>query len=76
MESVSDDPAEVNHRERIWFFPDKFWLATKDMSPEQASALMQIVETYAAAGDLQALKKYPFVFVGNPYKKPTSAPAA
>lgn len=76
MESVSDDPAEVNHRERIWFFPDKFWQVTKNMAPEEAAALMETVETYAAAGDLQALKKYPFVFVGDPYKKPKSAPAA
>ena len=39
------------------------------MPPEQASALMQEVEAYAAAGDVQALKKYSFVFVGDPYKK-------
>jgi hypothetical protein len=76
MESVADQPAEVNHRERIWFFPDKFWQATKDMPPDQASSLMQEVEAYAAAGDVQALKKYPFVFVGDPYKKTKLAPAA
>ncbi len=76
MESVADHPAEVDHRERIWFFPNKFWQATKDMPPEQASALMQEVEAYAAAGDMQALKKYPFVFVGDPYKKNKQPPAA
>ena len=74
MESVADHPAEVNHRERIWFFPDKFWQATKDMPPEQVSTLMEEVERYAAAGDVQALKKYPFVFVGDPYKKSKPAP--
>jgi hypothetical protein len=26
------------------------------------------VETYATAKDVEALKKYPFVFVGDPYK--------
>ena len=31
--------------------------------------LMEEVERYAAAGDVQALSKYPFVFVGDPYKK-------
>jgi len=76
MESVADHPAEVNQRERIWFFPDKFWQATKDMSPDQVSGLMEEVERYAAAKDVQALKKYPFVYVGDPYKKSKSAPAA
>jgi hypothetical protein len=79
MESVADHPAEVNHRERIWFFPDKFWQATKNMPPEQVASLMEEVERYAAAKDVQALKKYPFVFVGDPYKKKSKqqpAPAA
>jgi len=76
MASIADHPAEVNHRERIWFFPNKFWQATKGMPPDQASALMQEVEAYAAAGDVQALKKYPFVFVGDPYKKGKHKPAA
>jgi len=69
MESVADSPTEINHRERIWFFPDKFWQATKNMAPEQVSNLMEEVERYAAARDVQALRKYPFVFVGDPYKK-------
>jgi len=73
MNSVADSTAEVNHRERIWFFPNKFWQATKGMPPEQASALMEEVERYANAGDAQALSKYPFVFVGDPYKKKKSA---
>ncbi len=79
MEAVADHPAEVNHRERIWFFPDKFWQATKNMSSEQVASLMEEVEGYAAAKDTQALKKYPFVFVGDPYQKKKSrqpAPAA
>ena len=76
MESVVNHPAEVNHRERIWFFPDKFWRATKGMPPDQASALMQEVEAYAAAGNVQALKKYSFVFVGNPYKRSKREAAA
>ncbi|HME32775.1 MAG TPA: hypothetical protein VKG65_08505 [Terriglobales bacterium] len=80
MESVADHPAEVNHRERIWFFPDKFWQATKNMPREQAEALMEEVERYAEAHNVQALSKYSFVFVGDPYKrgarKRTPAPAA
>jgi hypothetical protein len=39
------------------------------MSAEQSDALMAEVERYAAAHDTQALRKYPFVTVGNPYKK-------
>ncbi len=68
-----DGSAEINHRERIWFFPDKFWAATKGMPEEQVSNLMAEVEGYAAAGDLQELRKYSFVFVGDPYKNDKSA---
>jgi hypothetical protein len=71
MPSLSDRSAESDRRHRIWFFPDKFWQATKDMPKEQAESLMAEVERCAAAGDLQALSKYPFVFVGDPYKKKT-----
>lgn len=60
--------SESNHRERIWFFPDKFWQATKNMPEEQVSLLMEEVERHAQAGDVVALRKYPFVFVGDPYK--------
>lgn len=69
MPSLSDSSVEMDRRRRIWFFPDKFWHATKDMPKEQADRLMAEVERCAAAGDLQALSKYPFVFVGDPYKK-------
>lgn len=68
MQVEADNIAEINHRERIWFFPDKFWNATKDMPPDQVSKLMEEVEKYAEAKDVEALKKYPFVFVGDPYK--------
>ena len=37
MESKSDSTAEVNPSERIWFFPDKFWRATKNMPPDEAA---------------------------------------
>ena len=68
--AASLDPAtETNQRERIWFFPDKFWQATKNMPKDEAANLMAEVERYAANRDLQALSKYPFVFVGDPYKK-------
>ena len=40
---------EINSRDRIWFFPDKFWRATKGMPAEEVSKLMEEVERYAAA---------------------------
>lgn len=76
MESIPDRTTEVNHRERIWFFPDKFWQATKNMPKDEAANLMAEVEQYAAAGNVQALSKYPFVFVGDPYKKKKQNSAA
>ena len=67
MQLMSDTDTEP--RNRIWFFPHKFWEATKNMPKEQAANLMAEVEGYAAAGDFQALRKYPFVVVGDPYKR-------
>jgi len=60
--------AEINHRERIWFFPNKFWAATKGMPADEVNRLMEEVERYAEAKNVEALKKYPFVYVGDPYK--------
>jgi len=65
---VETNHSEPNYRERIWFFPNKFWAATKGMAEAEIDRLMQEVERYAEAKDLEALKKYPFVFVGDPYK--------
>jgi hypothetical protein len=39
------------------------------MPKDEAANLMAEVEGYATAGDVKALSKYPFVFVGDPYKK-------
>ena len=64
----ADNTAEINYGERIWFFPNKFWQATKGMPADEVSKLMEEVERYAEAKDVEALKKYPFVFVGDPYK--------
>ena len=66
MPVEADHSAEMNQRERIWFFPNKFWAATKGMPAEEVSRLMQEVEQFAEAKNVEALKKYPFVFVGDP----------
>jgi len=73
MLAEADYSAEINHRERIWFFPNKFWAATKGMPTEEANRLMEEVEKLAEAKDVEALKKYPFVFVGDPYKDDKNA---
>ena len=73
MQVESDNTAEIEDSERIWFFPDKFWQATKDMPKEEASRLIEQVERLAEAKDVHALSKYSFVFVGNPYKKRPNA---
>ena len=73
MQVEADNKSETNHRERIWFFPNKFWQATKGMPKEQVSQLMEEVEKYAEAKDVEALKKYPFVFVGDPCKDGNAA---
>jgi len=65
--------AEAVQRERIWFFPHKFWQATKGMPKDEVSRLMSKVEEAAEAKDFDALKKYPFVFVGDPYRNGNAA---
>jgi hypothetical protein len=69
MQLISDCKTETQPRARIWFFPHKFWAATKNMPKEQAANLMAEVEGYAAAGDFQALSRYSFVEVGDPYTR-------
>lgn len=64
---------EVSHRERIWFFPHKFWQATKGMPKDEVAQLMSKVEEEAQAKDFEALKKYTFVFVGDPYRNGNAA---
>ena len=74
--ALSDAATESDQRTRIWFFPHKFWQATKNMPKEEAANLLTEVENYAAAGDVQALKKYSFVVVGDPYKRKEKPSAA
>ena len=64
---------EVDHRERIWFFPHKFWQATKGMPKDEVARLMSKVEEEAEAKNFEALRKYPFVFVGDPYRSGNAA---
>lgn len=67
MQLATDNSSESDARNRIWFFPHKWWQATKGMSKEDIADLMARVEQEAANQNFDALKKYPFVFVGDPY---------
>lgn len=73
LESGSNSTTEINRRERIWFFPHKFWQATKGMPKDEVARLMSQVEEAAETKDFDTLKKYPFVFVGDPYRNGNAA---
>lgn len=49
---------------RIWFLPDVYWNVTKGMVQCEIDALMAEVERLAEARDLDALRNYPFIFIG------------
>ena len=57
--------AMTETQERIWFHPSKFWGATKDMPPEQVDLLWESLLQLAAARNLEALRRYDFIRVGN-----------
>ena len=60
--------AEKSHP--IWFFPHKFWAATRNMPKEQADRLLDEVISLSEERDLEALQKYDFVSLErNPYQK-------
>jgi len=60
---------EVAKPDPIWFFPHKFWAATRHMPKEQADRLLDEVISLSEVRDLEALRKYDFVSVENPYRK-------
>lgn len=60
-------PAE--YPDRIWFYPAKFWAATKHMPPDSADELLAKVIALAEALDLEALCRFDFVSYGNPWRK-------
>jgi len=61
---------EVAKADPIWFFPHKFWAATRNMPKEQADRLLEEVISLSEVRDLEALRKYDFVSLEkNPYSK-------
>ena len=71
--SKSNQTSDTSSGQRVWFFPHKFWQATKGMPKDEVAQLMSKVEEEAEARDFEALKKYPFVYVGNPYQSGNAA---
>ena len=53
----------------IWFLPHKFWAATRNMPKERADRLLGEVIELAETRDLEALRKYDFVSLENPYPR-------
>jgi hypothetical protein len=53
----------------IWFLPHKFWAATRNMPKERADRLLDEVIELAEARNLEALRKYDFVSLENPYPR-------
>jgi len=53
--------------EPIWFNPPKFWAATRDMSPQQVDTLMDTLFLLAEIRNLDALRKFDFIGIGQSY---------
>jgi hypothetical protein len=53
----------------IWFLPHRFWAAARNMPKEQADRLLDEVIALAEVRDLEALRKYDFVSLENPYRR-------
>ncbi len=55
--------------DRIWFYPQKFWAATRNMDKQQADELRQRIQHMAEERDLDGLRQFDFIYIGNPYRK-------
>ena len=62
-------PAE--YPDRIWFDPWKFWAATRGMNKQEARWVGEQVERLAEKGDMESLRRFSFIQIGNPYRKRT-----
>ena len=64
--------AEARQADPIWFLPHRFWAATRNMPKRHADRLLAEVIALAEARDLNALRKYDFVSLQNPYPRNTA----
>ena len=53
----------ATERSPIWLNPPKFWAATRDMSSNEVEVLMQEVMLLAETRDMEALKRFDFIWV-------------
>jgi hypothetical protein len=56
----------TTYTDRVWFIPQKFWSATKGMSPQETEKLVEDGASLSAVRDFEALKKFDFIVVGKP----------
>ena len=66
---MESQPVASEYPDRIWFYPSKFWAATKGMSKEQVEELMDRIASMAEREDMQGLSQHDFIYIGNPYRK-------
>jgi len=49
---------------RVWLLPHIYWNVTKGMPQSEIDVLMREVERLAEAQDYDALRNYPFIYIG------------
>jgi hypothetical protein len=55
--------------DRIWFSPPRFWAATRNMTKEEAKTFGEQIYSLAERRDIDRLRLYDFIQIGNPYRK-------
>ncbi len=53
--------------QKVWINPPKYWAATAGMSEDEIANLLEQVVNCARAGDLEALRKFDFVWTEDFY---------
>jgi hypothetical protein len=62
-----------NQTDRVWLMPQKFWSATKEMSVDETERLVEHLMLLSAAQDFESLRKFDFIFVGQPdFRRPAA----
>ena len=59
---------KVEYPDRIWFNPPRFWAATRNMTKEEAKNFGEQIYSLAERHDIDVLRRYDFIQIGNPYK--------
>jgi hypothetical protein len=52
---------------KVWVFPPKYWAATERMTESERENMMQEILDLAERGDTEALKKFDFLSLEDPY---------